>query len=333
MAPVIEATNLTKLYGVRQGIADINLQVDRSEIFGYLGPNGSGKTTTIRLMLGLVRAQRGQVKLFGKKVTPGAAAMRAGIGYVPGETSLPENMTGKRALAFYERLSGRPAKNREWLCSQLQLADSDLKRSIRVLSRGTKQKIAIIQALQHDPELIILDEPTSGLDPLSQEAFFDILHDLRDQGRTIFFSSHILSEVQRLCDRVAVLRDGKMVLQSTMVQMAARADRLLWIKPHKTNLTPTGMISIPADPDTPITPDAHPPEDESPPEIAGARFIRHDSGGWLLYLAAAGDSQKLIHELARVNPVDFRFEPALEESFLKLYGVQVRTLKGKADRK
>ena len=137
-------------------------------------------------------------------------------------------MTGKQALSFYERLTGRGAKHRKWLCSQLHLQEDDLRRSIRTLSRGTKQKIAIVQALQHDPELIILDEPTSGLDPLSQEAFFDVLHELREQGSTVFFSSHILSEVQRLCDRVAVLRDAKCVLESTMMEMAAQADRL-WV--------------------------------------------------------------------------------------------------------
>lgn len=309
MSSVIEANGLTKLYNSRQGINSLDLRVDRGEIFGYLGPNGSGKTTTIRLMLGLIRPDRGQIKLFDKKVTPGSTAMRAGIGYVPGEASLPEGMTGKKALAFYERLSGRPSKNRDWLCSQLQLMDADLRRPIRTLSRGTKQKIAIVQALQHNPELIILDEPTSGLDPLSQEAFFDLLHDLRDHGSTVFFSSHVLSEVQRLCDRVAVLREGKLVLESTMVEMAAHADRLLWIKLSDAEVTTGEACAV------------------NVPTISGARFIRHDSGGWMLYLAGAENSQRLLHELARMNPVDFRFEPALEESFLKLYGVQVRTLK------
>jgi ABC-2 type transport system ATP-binding protein len=315
MVSVIEAHGLTKLYDSRQGITNLELRVNQGEIFGYLGPNGSGKTTTIRLMLGLIRPDKGEILISGKKVTPGSAAMRAGIGYVPGEASLPENTTGKKALAFYERLSGRRAENRNWLCSQLHLQEGDLKRSIRSLSRGTKQKIAIVQALQHDPELVILDEPTSGLDPLSQEAFFDILHDLRDRGRTIFFSSHVLSEVQRLCDRVAVLRDGRKVLESTMTEMAARADRLLWIK-----LRGSDSSDVPVDP-------------QQVPQIPGTRFIRADTGGWLLYLAAAGESQRLIGELARMNPVDFRLEPALEESFLKLYGVKVRSLQDRGVKK
>jgi ABC-2 type transport system ATP-binding protein len=307
MTAVIEASGLTKLYSSRRGVAGLDLQVQPGEIFGYLGPNGSGKTTTIRLMLGFVRADRGTIKLFGKKVSPGNTSTRSSIGYVPGEASLPEGMTGRGALSYFEKLSGRGAPNRNWLCSQLHLQDADLRRSIRTLSRGTKQKIAIVQALQHDPELIILDEPTSGLDPLSQEAFFDVLHDLRDRGRTVFFSSHVLSEVQRLADRVAVLRDGHKVLESTMMEMAAQADRLLWIKMQ---------TSAPDDTQAP----------SDTPTITGARFIRRDSGGWLLYLVPAGESRALLHQLTTLNVADFRLEPALEESFLKLYGVQVRSL-------
>jgi len=327
MADVIEAIGLTKHYGSRRGITGLDLRVQAGEIFGYLGPNGSGKTTTIRLMLGFTRPDRGQVKLFGRKAGPGSVDLRSKIGYVPGEASLPENTSGWNALKFYERLSGRGAKNRDWLCSQLHLQEPELRRSIRTLSRGTKQKIAIVQALQHDPELIILDEPTTGLDPLSQEAFFDLLHDLRDRGRTIFFSSHVLSEVQRLADRVAVLRDGTKVLESTMVEMAAQADRLLWIKmPDQREAPGTENHTLPNQAQN--TSGNVAPH----PEIDGARFIRRDSGGWLLYLLPAGNGQKTLETLTRLRPVDFRFEPALEESFLKLYGVQVRSLQTKAGR-
>jgi len=210
MAPVIEAKSLTKIFPSKQGVRGLNLEVEAGEIFGYLGPNGSGKTTTIRLMLGLTRPDKGEVRLFGKRVTTGSTGQRASIGFVPAEIALPESTNANRLLRYYEKLSGRPAKMRTELCRELNLVDRDMNRPIRTLSRGTKQKIAIIQALQHDPELLILDEPTSGLDPLSQEAFFDVLHDLRDRGRTIFFSSHILAEVQRLCDRVAVLREGNL---------------------------------------------------------------------------------------------------------------------------
>lgn len=306
MTPVIEATGLTKHYGSSRGISGLQLRVNAGEIYGYLGPNGSGKTTTIRLLLGFIRPNKGRVKIFGQTVSAGATAMRARLGYVPGETLLPENTTGLHILKFYESLTGLPCKSRGWLCSQLQLLDADLRRPIRSLSRGTRQKIAIVQALQHDPDLIILDEPTSGLDPLSQEAFFDVLHDLRDHGKTIFFSSHVLSEVQRLADRVAVLRDGEKVLESTMQEMAAQSDRLLWLKP-----------SVAAD---------------EPPVIQGARFIRRESGGWLLYLMPAGETVGLVDQLTALRPADFRLEPALEESFLKLYGVHVRSLNAREPR-
>lgn len=321
MTPVLEATGLTKQYAAGRGLIGLDLRVQPGEILGYLGPNGSGKTTTIRLMLGFVRPDKGKIILFGKPVSSGNAAHRARIGYVPGEASLPEGMTGMAALTFYEKLSGKGAPNRKWLCSQLHLLDTELRRPIRTLSRGTKQKIAIVQALQHDPDLIILDEPTSGLDPLSQEAFFDVLHDLRDQGRTVFFSSHVLSEVQRLADRVAVLRDGHKVLESTMMEMASQADRLLWIKPRR---SPQEEV-VPADIGTVE------PALLQPPEVSGARFIRRDSGGWLLYLVPASASSGLLDELRVLNPTDFRLEPALEESFLKLYGVQVRSLTARAE--
>ncbi len=316
MAPVLKATGLTKKYAGGRGVIGLDLEVQPGEIFGYLGPNGSGKTTTIRLLLGFLRPDKGSVSLFGKPVSVGSSAVRARIGYVPNEASLPEGMTGRAALNLYEKLSGRGARHRDWLCSQLHLLDEELRRPIRALSRGTKQKIAIVQALQHDPDLIILDEPTSGLDPLSQEAFFDVLHDLRDQGRTVFFSSHIMSEVHRLADRVAVLRDGHKVLESTMMEMAAQADRLLWIKPRS---------PVYSGPEAGLAGETEPAVLQ-PPEIMGGRFIRRDSGGWLLYLVPARESRSVLEQLVAIDPVDFRLEPALEESFLRLYGVQVRSL-------
>jgi ABC-2 type transport system ATP-binding protein len=169
-----------------------------------------------------------------------------------------------------------------------------------------KQKLGIIQALQHDPELLILDEPTTGLDPLVQEAFYDILHELRDRGKTIFFSSHVLAEVQRLCDRVGVVKDARLVLNTTMSEMANRADRLLWVKLKESESN--GSIV----------------EAGNVPPIAKARFIRATGGGWLLYLAAPQDSARIVNELARLQPLDFRFEPAVEEAFLKLYGVTLK---------
>lgn len=302
---VIEARGLTKLYGAHRGVDNLDLNVNRGEIFGYLGPNGAGKTTTIRMLLGFIRPSRGQLKLFGEKTGPGATHLRYRIGYLPGEIGLDENVTGEKLLMYYRRLSGGTAPNFDWLCNHLRFYPEERRRRVKKYSKGTKQKLGIIQALQHDPELIILDEPTSGLDPLAQTAFFEILQELRDRGRTIFFSTHVLTEVQRVCDRVGVVRDGKLVLDSTVSELSVSADRLLWVKMNgnaPANGSVVGAGAVPA--------------------IPKARFLRTESGGWLLYLVAPADAGRILQELAQLKPADFRFEPAFEESFLKLYGVK-----------
>lgn len=304
MSAVIEARNLTKMYGGERGIESLDLQVPQGEIFGYLGPNGAGKTTTIRLILGFLRATRGELRLFGERTTPGSAQHRSRIGYLPGELGLPENYTGEYLLRYYRSLSGGRAPLRDWLCKELQFTPADLQKRVKNYSKGMKQKLGIVQALQHDPELIVLDEPTTGLDPLVQSAFFEILKELRDRGHTIFFSSHVLSEVQRLCDRIGVLREGHLVLSSTLHELAANADRLLWVKLRSSNggaAVSTGEV----------------------PVINGARFLRTDAGGWLVYLASPENSPRILYELGNLQPLDWRLEPAFEESFLKLYGVQV----------
>jgi len=304
MTPVIEARGLTKMYGASRGIEDINLAIPAGQIFGYLGPNGAGKTTTIRLMLGFLRATRGEMKLFGERTGTSAHKHRARIGYLPGELGLPESYTGDYLLRYYASLSRSNAPLRDWLCKELRFTPHDLRRRVKLYSKGMKQKLGIVQALQHDPELIVLDEPTSGLDPLVQNAFFEILKELRDRGRTIFFSSHVLSEVQRLCDSIGVVREGHLVLNSTLHELAARADRNLWVKlrgsADDTGIIPAGEV----------------------PNIGRARFLRTEPGGWLVYHATAGDSPRILHELANLKPIDFRLEPAFEDSFLRLYGVQ-----------
>lgn len=305
MSAVIEARELTKLYGPARGIDHLTLSVEKGEIFGFLGPNGAGKTTSIRLMLGFLRASRGEVRLLGRRSGPGTTSVRKQIGYLPGELGLNESYTGMRTLRFFEKLSGSKAPLREWLCKQLQLTPSELKRKIKTYSKGMKQKLGIVQALQHDPELVLLDEPTGGLDPLVQASFFEILRELRDRGRTIFFSSHVLSEVERLCDRVAVVRDAKLVLTSTLPELSASAERHLWIKIQQDDST---LAAVPAG---------------QVPSIARARFLRSEAGGWVVYLVAPADSPRVLQELALLKPLDFRFESAFEESFVKLYGVQL----------
>jgi len=219
---VIEAAGLTKSYGRRRGIENVTFSVPRGEIFGFLGPNGAGKTTTIRVLLGFMRPQKGGARVLGQ---PPRQTDRSRLGVVPGELSLFEHMTGAYLLDYLESLTGRPAIRRGALIERFALSPADLRRPIRHYSRGMKQKLGIIQALQHDPELLVMDEPTEGLDPLMQQEFYGLLGELRAQGRTVFVSSHILYEVERTCDRVAIIREGRLVATERIDDLRRRLAR------------------------------------------------------------------------------------------------------------
>jgi ABC-2 type transport system ATP-binding protein len=218
----IEAAGLTKSYGRRRGIEDVTFSVPVGEIFGFLGPNGAGKTTTIRVLLGFMRPHKGSSRVLGK---PPRQTDRSRLGVVPGELSLFEHMTGAYLLDYLESLTGRPAIRRDALVERFGLSSADLGRPIRHYSRGMKQKLGIVQALQHDPELLIMDEPTEGLDPLMQQEFYGLLGELRAQGRTVFVSSHILYEVERTCDRVAIIREGRLVATERIDELRQRLAR------------------------------------------------------------------------------------------------------------
>jgi ABC-2 type transport system ATP-binding protein len=219
---VINAVNLTKYYGRRRGIEDVTFSVQKGEIFGFLGPNAASKTTTIRALVGLVHPQRGRTTLFGQPVDQ---VDRRRLGFVPGELSLFESMTGAQLLDYLAALTHRPSLRRNTLLERFAFSRQDLIRPIRHYSRGMKQKLGIVQALQHDPVLLVMDEPAEGLDPLMQQEFYSLLHELRANGRTIFISSHLLWEVERICDRVAIIRDGRLVATEhtdTLRQRSAR---------------------------------------------------------------------------------------------------------------
>jgi ABC-2 type transport system ATP-binding protein len=225
MAPpeaVIETSHLTKRYGRRRGIEDVTLTVSPGEVFGFLGPNGAGKTTTIRCLLGFVSPTRGASRLLGK---PAHRIDRARLGVVPGELSLFERMTGMECLDYLAALTGRRPTERPDLLARFALGTTDLSKPIRHYSRGMKQKLGIVQALQHAPELLILDEPTEGLDPLMQQEFYLLLGELRSRGRTVFLSSHLLWEVERTCDRVGIIRDGRLVALERIDALRARSIR------------------------------------------------------------------------------------------------------------
>ncbi len=222
---------LSKSYGRVQALRGASFDVQPGEIFGFLGPNGSGKTTTIRLLLDLIRPSSGHAEIFGMDCRRRSREVRAGVGYLPGELALYGEMTGRETLDLLLRLStsARETSLRDELLERLAFPHDDLRRRVREYSTGMRRKLGIVQAMQHDPPLLILDEPTEGLDPLMQEAFYAIIADARARGTTIFMSSHILSEVDRTCDRLALLRGGEVVLVATVADVRKLAPRLVRI--------------------------------------------------------------------------------------------------------
>src|SRR6476661_2833381 len=236
----LTTSGLTKRYGHREppihrpgqrpageirALEDLTVAVREGEIFGFLGPNGAGKSTTIRLLLGYLHPTTGSAAVLGRDIVRDSVEIRRRVGYLPGGIALYDSLTGERLLDYLGDLTGRSPVRRADLCDRLELSARTLDRPVRDYSRGMRQKIGIVQALQHDPELAILDEPTEGLDPLMQRAFYDILDDLRAAGRTIFFSSHVLSEVERVCDRVAIIRRGSLITTDTVPALLARRKR------------------------------------------------------------------------------------------------------------
>ncbi|MBK1812339.1 ABC transporter ATP-binding protein [Clostridium sp. YIM B02505] len=205
---VIEINNLTKQYGKSRGIIDVNLNVEEGEIFGFIGPNGAGKSTTIRTLLGLIYPTSGSATIFGKNCIE-HPEVRQSLGYLPSEVFYYDNMKVIDLLKYSASFYKKDCAKR--IHELAEIMDLDLKKKIDDLSFGNKKKVGIVQGLLHEPKLIILDEPTSGLDPLMQQRFFELIKEENKKGATIFFSSHILGEVQKMCDRVAFIKDGKII--------------------------------------------------------------------------------------------------------------------------
>ncbi len=216
-APVLETSKLTKFYGKSRGIIDVDLTVQSGEIFGFIGPNGAGKSTAIRTILGLLFPDSGTVRLFGEDAAQHGASVRRRIGFVPAELNYYDGVTTGQLLNYAADLL--EVDGQQIIAEYSERLKLDLKRRISDLSLGNRKKVAIIQALVHLPELLILDEPTSGLDPLIQSRFYDILREEQSRGATIFFSSHTLSEVERLCSRVGIIREGRMMTVSGIDQL------------------------------------------------------------------------------------------------------------------
>jgi ABC-2 type transport system ATP-binding protein len=221
MVSQIQLDNLTRRYGRRRGIERVSLSVPAGALFGFLGPNGAGKTTTIRVMLGFLRPTSGQARIFGLDCWRDSKAIKRDVGYLPGDLRLPPWMNGANALWIFGAVRGRDVAG-----SGRELAekfDLDLGVKVRDMSRGMRQKLGLILALAHSPRLLVLDEPTSALDPLMQQALHELLRQLTTAGHTVFFSSHSLSEVDQLCDRVAIVRDGEIVADESLPALRNRA--------------------------------------------------------------------------------------------------------------
>lgn len=225
MTAAIHTEGLTKFYGKERGIVDLDLDVDQGEVFGYLGPNGAGKTTTIRLLLDLLRPTRGTSRVLGKHPYFDGVGVRSDIGYLPGELALYERLTGEQMLTYVANL--RKMKDLGDAPQVAERFELDLSRHIGDLSSGNKQKVGLVQAFMHRPKVLILDEPTGGLDPLMQQEFYRLVHEAKEDGRTVFLSSHVLSEVERIADRVGIIRQGKMVVVEQLETLKERAPRRL----------------------------------------------------------------------------------------------------------
>jgi ABC-2 type transport system ATP-binding protein len=228
----ISISQLSKHFGRITAVQNLDMEVAQGEVFGFLGLNGAGKTTTIRILLDLLRPTSGRASILGKDCQTHGLEARAMVGYLPGEMGLYRDMTGRELLDFLARLSRQNVtqKYREVLQERLELKSSDLRRKLREYSTGMKRKLGLIQALQGDPPLLILDEPTEGLDPLMQESFYELLADVKRRGRTVFMSSHVLTEVQRVCDRIGLLRKGELVLLSSVDEVRKSAPRRVRVR-------------------------------------------------------------------------------------------------------
>jgi ABC-2 type transport system ATP-binding protein len=289
---IVAADRLTKRYGSDRGVEDLTFSVAQGEVFGYLGPNGAGKTTTIRLLLDLVRPTSGSVRVFGLDPRRDGVALRRRLGVVPGDLRLYERLTGRDVLAYFSALRGlRPGPEATALAERL---DADLGRPIRSLSKGNRQKVGLIQALLHRPELLVLDEPTSGLDPLVQEQVLEILREAAAEGRTVFLSSHALSEVQRVADRVGLVREGRLELVEGVETLRSRA--LGRVVVSFAQMPPAGVFDA----------------------LPGVRET--DRRGTVVAFALDGPADPLVKALAAFEVVGLdSHEADLEDVFLALY--------------
>ena len=302
MPHAISTKSLTKKFGRREVLHGVDFAVEAGSVFGVIGPNGAGKTTTMRCLLDIIRPTSGEVRVLGKDPRAAGPELRRRIGYLPGELFLEGRVTGRKLLAHYQAISGPVAPGRiDALAERLGL---DLDRHTRKLSKGNKQKLGLVQAFMHDPELLVLDEPTSGLDPLIQQEFHAMVREAQHKGQTIFLSSHVLSEVQQTADTVAILRDGRIIAVESVSGLRAGAVRHVRLSAHGINAHDAGALL------------------GAVPGVGRVEVL--DSGSTVTVSATLeGDIQPLVQVLASLQLTDLVLEePDLEESVLKMYSSQ-----------
>jgi len=295
--PALDVRDLRKDFGALSALRGVTFSVAPGEVFGYLGPNGAGKTTTLRIVLGLVRQSGGSARLFG--IDSGLPASRADVGFLPGDLRLYGDLTAAATLDFFARFRpARPPALRPMLVDALGLDAATLARRVKFLSHGTRQKVGLVAAMQHDPALVLLDEPTNGLDPLVQHAFRAVVGEFARRGRAVLFSSHVLSEVEAMCQRVAILRRGEIVALETIGRLREKVVRKLTVRFRG----------------------------EAPPGLGGtAGVTRSQVRGREAVLWIQGDPNPVVRALAAADVDDLAFpEPELEDIFLAYYGEERR---------
>lgn len=293
MNAAIETKKLTKYYlnGKVLGVKNLTLSVPAGSIFGFIGPNGAGKSTTIRLLLDLIRPTSGEAFIFGQNVHQNSVVLKKDIGYLPGEIYLPDNMLGADCLAFYQRFKN--SVDKKYVKSLLDRFDLDLKKRVGDYSKGNKQKLAIILAMMHKPKMLLLDEPTAGLDPLNQRQFYNLLMDVKKFGTTTFLSTHILSEADKLCDDVAIIKNGTLLKVEHVDNIRSKNIRHVYVETtdiiKQTNL----------------------------PKGIAIKIKKTDNG---YHLVTTGKIGALLPVLCKHKINDVRIEePTLEETFMHYY--------------
>ena len=293
-ASIIEVEGLTKSYGGKRGIIDVSFQVDEGEVFGFLGPNGAGKTTTIRVLMALLRADSGTARIAGLDSWDRSLEVKRLLGYVPGEPSLDPNLTGGQLLEYFANLRG--GVDQAYLKTLIERLDLDTSRKFRQYSTGNKRKVVLIQAFMHRPRVLILDEPTSGLDPLNQQEFDGMVKEAREEGHTVFLSSHVLSEVEKTCTRVGIIREGHLVRIGDVAELKD-------IKRYE--ITISFAYPIPVDAFT---------------KLDGVTDVETLRDGSAVRLAMQGAADAVIKAAAQYPVVSLTsYEPSLEDVFLRYY--------------